>query len=94
LSVKALDLREPGADDLVVEVAYSGISTGTERLLWTGTMPAFPGLAYPLVPGYETVGVVKHAPTASPVKPGEWVFVPAHTRLPRRTICLVEQAPP
>ena len=76
LSVKQLDLREPGADDLVVDVAYSGISTGTERLLWTGTMPAFPGLAYPLVPGYETVGVVKHAPPASPVKAGEWVFVP------------------
>ncbi|NBY33366.1 MAG: chlorophyll synthesis pathway protein BchC, partial [Betaproteobacteria bacterium] len=31
LSVKQLDLREPGADDLVVDVAYSGISTGTER---------------------------------------------------------------
>ena len=76
LSVKLLDLRDPGAEDLVVEVAYSGISTGTERLLWTGTMPAFPGLAYPLVPGYETVGVVKHAPAASPVKEGEWVFVP------------------
>ncbi|NBS77380.1 MAG: chlorophyll synthesis pathway protein BchC, partial [Betaproteobacteria bacterium] len=73
LSVKQLDLREPGADDLVVDVAYSGISTGTERLLWTGTMPAFPGLAYPLVPGYETVGVVKHASPASPVKAGEWV---------------------
>ena len=37
LSVKQLDVREPGADDLVVEVAYSGISTGTERLLWSGT---------------------------------------------------------
>ena len=76
LSVKQLDLREPGAEDLVVDVAYSGISTGTERLLWTGTMPAFPGLSYPLVPGYETVGVVKHAPPTSPVKEGQWVFVP------------------
>ncbi len=76
LSVKQLDVREPGADDLVVEVAYSGISTGTERLLWSGTMPAFPGLAYPLVPGYETVGVVTHAPPTSPVAVGEWVFVP------------------
>ena len=28
---------------------YSGISTGTETLLWTGKMPSFPGMGYPLV---------------------------------------------
>ena len=33
---------------------WSGISTGTERLLFHGRMPAFPGMGYPLVPGYET----------------------------------------
>ena len=32
------------------------ISTGTERLLWSGRMPPFPGMGYPLVPGYESVG--------------------------------------
>ena len=76
LSLQALDLPTLQAGQIEVAVEFSGISTGTERLLWTGTMPAFPGLAYPLVPGYETVGVVKHAPPASAVKEGEWVFVP------------------
>ena len=58
LSVKSLETKafEPG--DIEVTVTHRGISTGTERLLWDGTMPPFPGLGYPLVPGYETVGRV------------------------------------
>ena len=52
LSVQSLELKPFEASDLEVEVGFSGISTGTERLLWDGTMPPFPGLAYPLVPGY------------------------------------------
>ena len=48
-----------GPRDLEVAVSFSGISTGTERLLWEGTMPPFPGLSYPLVPGYETVGTIE-----------------------------------
>jgi len=51
LVVRRLDLSPPGEGDLVVDVQWSGISTGTERLLYTGTMPAFPGMGYPLVPG-------------------------------------------
>jgi NADPH:quinone reductase-like Zn-dependent oxidoreductase len=58
LALSALQLPEMGAGDVLVKVEYSGISTGTERLLWDGTMPAFPGMGYPLVPGYETVGRV------------------------------------
>jgi len=58
LSVQTLELKPFEANDLEVEVGFSGISTGTERLLWDGTMPPFPGLGYPLVPGYETVGTV------------------------------------
>lgn len=76
LSVKTLDLSPMGAADCVVEIAWSGISTGTERLLWTGRMPAFPGLGYPLVPGYESVGTVKAAGSDSGRQPGELVFVP------------------
>ena len=77
LSVQTLDLRQPGPADVEVEVSFTGISTGTERLLWDGTMPPFPGLAYPLVPGYETVGtVVKAGPEASAVALGDTVFVP------------------
>jgi 3-hydroxyethyl bacteriochlorophyllide a dehydrogenase len=57
-------------------VEYSGISTGTERLLWQGTMPAFPGMGYPLVPGYETVGRVLRAGSHATVAVGTRVFVP------------------
>ena len=77
LSVQTLELKafEPG--DVEVEVSFSGISTGTERLLWDGTMPPFPGLGYPLVPGYETVGtVVRAGPEAGGIAPGDTVFVP------------------
>ena len=62
--------------DVLVEVLWSGISTGTERLLWSGRMPHFPGLQYPLVPGYETVGIVREAGSASGRAAGEHVFVP------------------
>lgn len=58
LALRWLDLPAPGADEVVVAVEWSGISTGTEKLLWTGAMPPFPGMGYPLVPGYETVGRV------------------------------------
>ena len=39
-----------------MDIEWSGISTGTEKLLWSGRMPPFPGMGYPLVPGYESVG--------------------------------------
>ena len=74
LSVRGLDLPAPGVGEAEVEVEFSGISTGTERLLWDGSMPAFPGLGYPLVPGYETVARVSQA-TAG-FSEGDLVFVP------------------
>ena len=60
-ALERLDLSPPGPDDVVVDVEWSGISTGTERLLWSGRMPPFPGMGYPLVPGYELVGRVTQA---------------------------------
>ncbi|MFO1273719.1 MAG: chlorophyll synthesis pathway protein BchC [Rubrivivax sp.] len=72
----ALDLTPPGEDDLVVDIEYSGISTGTEKLLWNGRMPAFPGMGYPLVPGYESVGRVVAAGAKEEHRIGERVFVP------------------
>jgi 3-hydroxyethyl bacteriochlorophyllide a dehydrogenase len=65
-----------GAADVKVEVEFSGISTGTERLLWDGTMPAFPGMGYPLVPGYETVGRVVDAGDQATLKVGTRVYIP------------------
>jgi 3-hydroxyethyl bacteriochlorophyllide a dehydrogenase len=84
LSVQTLELKPFEANDLEVEVGFSGISTGTERLLWDGTMPPFPGFGYPLVPGYETVGTVVRVaePTAAsvagsaPIAVGDQVFIP------------------
>ncbi|WP_108659920.1 chlorophyll synthesis pathway protein BchC [Acuticoccus kandeliae] len=76
IALRDLELAEPGASDVVVDVLHSGISTGTERLLWSGRMPPFPGLGYPLVPGYESVGIVTHAAPQSGRRVGETVFVP------------------
>lgn len=74
VSLRRLPLSPPGAADVVVDIAFSGISTGTERLLWAGNMPPFPGLGYPLVPGYESVGRV--AVAAGDLRRGDLVFVP------------------
>ncbi len=76
LSLSRLALTPPGAADVLVEIAWSGISTGTERLLFQGRMPPFPGMGYPLVPGYESVGRVVLAGTEAGVTEGTTVFVP------------------
>jgi 3-hydroxyethyl bacteriochlorophyllide a dehydrogenase len=76
LHLGRLALKVPGAGDIVVEIAHSGISTGTEKLFWTGTMPPFPGMGYPLVPGYEAAGEVVEADPATGYRPGDHVFVP------------------
>ncbi|MFN4271890.1 MAG: chlorophyll synthesis pathway protein BchC [Aliihoeflea sp.] len=76
ISIADLAICDPAEDDVIVEVERSGISTGTEKLLWSGKMPHFPGLAYPLVPGYETVGTVVEAGPESGRKAGDRVFVP------------------
>jgi 3-hydroxyethyl bacteriochlorophyllide a dehydrogenase len=76
IGLSPLDLVEPGDDDVVVDVAFSGISTGTEKLLFTGRMPPFPGMGYPLVPGYESVGRIAAAGPGAGRSVGEFVFVP------------------
>jgi 3-hydroxyethyl bacteriochlorophyllide a dehydrogenase len=76
LSLRRLDLQDANAEDVVVKIDWSGISTGTERLLWNGRMPPFPGMGYPLVPGYESVGRVVDAGVNARDRIGERVFVP------------------
>lgn len=71
-----LDLPEPGPGEIEVDIEYSGISTGTERLLWDGSMPPFPGMGYPLVPGYESVGKIRRAGPGATLQIGQRVFVP------------------
>jgi len=76
IAIDRLDLTAPESGDVVVEVAWSGVSTGTERLLYDGRMPPFPGMGYPLVPGYESVGRVVEAGADSGLRRDDWVFVP------------------
>jgi bacteriochlorophyllide a dehydrogenase len=76
LALRTLELTAVQPSDVVVEIHYSGISTGTEKLLWTGKMPPFPGLGYPLVPGYESVGRIVDAGPEARARIGDWVFVP------------------
>jgi 3-hydroxyethyl bacteriochlorophyllide a dehydrogenase len=76
LDLRRLELKPVGDDDVVVDIEWSGISTGTERLFWTGRMPSFPGMGYPLVPGYESVGRVVEAGRNARARIGERVFAP------------------
>lgn len=77
ISDVALSARQN--DEVLVRVAFSGISTGTEKLLWSGRMPPFPGMGYPLVPGYEAVGEVIEAGSDAGISVGDTVFVPGST---------------
>jgi 3-hydroxyethyl bacteriochlorophyllide a dehydrogenase len=76
VSLERLALDEPEAADVTVETLWSGVSAGTERLLFNGQMPAFPGMGYPLVPGYESVGRVVDAGPDAKIAIGTQVFVP------------------
>jgi bacteriochlorophyllide a dehydrogenase len=76
LAMRKTALKAVESGDVLVDIHYSGISTGTEKLLWTGTMPSFPGMGYPLVPGYESVGRIVESGADSQHRIGEWVFVP------------------
>ena len=69
-------LNAPARDDLVVDIRHSGISTGTEKLFWSGQMPPFPGMGYPLVPGYEASAKWSRPAPDTGFKPGDRVFVP------------------
>ncbi len=76
LVLSRIPLTAPSDADIIVDIHWTGVSTGTERLLWSGRMPPFPGLGYPLVPGYESVGCVAWAGPASGHRVGDNVFVP------------------
>jgi bacteriochlorophyllide a dehydrogenase len=76
LALRELELNDPTVDDVVVDIEWSGISTGTEKLLWSGRMPEFPGMGYPLVPGYESIGRIVEAGRDAGRHVGERVFVP------------------
>jgi bacteriochlorophyllide a dehydrogenase len=76
LSLQRLPLSETADGTLAVDIEWTAISTGTERLLFEGRMPSFPGMGYPLVPGYEAVGRIRACDASSGFRKGERVFVP------------------
>lgn len=76
LGLGEVELTPPGTGDLVIRIDHSGISTGTEKLFYSGQMPPFPGMGYPLIPGYEAAGEVVEADRDTGFKPGDYVFVP------------------
>ena len=62
-------LRAPGPDEVLVAATFSGISRGTERLVWRGLVPASQhqvmrapfqagDFTFPVKYGYSSVGVV------------------------------------
>ncbi|MDL4773557.1 MULTISPECIES: zinc-dependent alcohol dehydrogenase [Thermomonosporaceae] len=71
--IRAVTLPEPGPDEVLVRTLYSGVSRGTETLVFRGGVPEsqyevmrapfqegdFPG---PVKYGYLNVGVVEHGP--------------------------------
>jgi 2-desacetyl-2-hydroxyethyl bacteriochlorophyllide A dehydrogenase len=87
---KAIIFPEPGktmigevplppmeAEDVLIEVAFSTVSAGTERWCLTGKLviPGEPPMAYPHVPGYQAAGIVREAGSAvTGLKAGDKVF--------------------
>jgi bacteriochlorophyllide a dehydrogenase len=74
LELREVELTAPGPDDLVIRTAYTSISAGTERMLLAGRMP-HPMLAFPVIPGYETVGrIVGAGASVEASWEGRWVY--------------------
>lgn len=104
--IRSEPLPAPGAGDVVVRTLYSGISRGTEALVFEGRVPAseharmrapfqvgeFPG---PVKYGYASVGRVEHGPHALV---GRTVFVlhPHQTRyvVPAHAVAVVPDSVP
>ena len=69
-SIRAVELPEVGVNDVLVRVLYSGISRGTETLVYQGRVPESQhehmrcphqsgSFTFPVKYGYITVGIVE-----------------------------------
>jgi 3-hydroxyethyl bacteriochlorophyllide a dehydrogenase len=76
--LRRLDLsRAPADSDVVVDIDWSGISTGTEKLLWSGRMPPSRAWATRWCPVTNPSAACVEAGTAnSGTAVGDCVFVP------------------
>lgn len=64
VQIRDVDIPKPGPGMLLVKTELSGVSAGTEMMLYRGSYPNFKlkkweqWAAYPVLPGYELVGTV------------------------------------
>jgi bacteriochlorophyllide a dehydrogenase len=58
LSFQSVALPPMTPTSVRVKTRLTSISAGTERMTLAGRLPGMPQLQYPLIPGYENVGVV------------------------------------
>lgn len=64
VEIQEVPIPKPGAQMLLVKTELSGVSAGTEMMLYRGTYPNFTEKKwpqwqeYPVMPGYELVGTV------------------------------------
>ncbi|MBC7288259.1 MAG: zinc-binding dehydrogenase [Armatimonadetes bacterium] len=61
VEVALVELSDLGPRDVLIRTEYSLISAGTERWIWRGEFHRVgePPIPFPLVPGYQRVGVVE-----------------------------------
>jgi threonine dehydrogenase-like Zn-dependent dehydrogenase len=104
--IRVETLPAPSVDDVVVRTLYSGISRGTEALVFQGRVPAgeyermrapFQGgsFPWPIKYGYASVGRVEHGPRDLKDRP-VFVLYPHQTRyiVPARSVYVVPDAVP
>jgi 2-desacetyl-2-hydroxyethyl bacteriochlorophyllide A dehydrogenase len=78
-SLEAVELSDPGRDDVVIRTAYSGVSIGTEFALIRNKISWGP---FPLVTGYMATGRVEAVGAdVRGFKPGDLVFARANGRM-------------
>lgn len=77
VEIRDVEIPVPGEDMLLVKTELSGVSAGTEMMLYRGTYPNFKEKKwpqwqdYPVMPGYELVGrVVAVGPSSKNVTGG------------------------
>jgi 2-desacetyl-2-hydroxyethyl bacteriochlorophyllide A dehydrogenase len=98
LALRSESIGPPKAGEVLVKALYSGISAGTELLVYKGEAPeglyptlpsVFGSFAYPIKYGYALVGeVLEVGPGVKCLKPGMRVFV----HHPHQGAFLVEEA--
>lgn len=73
VDIQEIEIPSPSADEVLVKVAYSCMSPGTESRVLDGTQSGAP--AYPLVPGYSAAGVVERTGNSCSLQAGTPVFI-------------------